>query len=419
MTSSASHYSSKVSVVRHQQVSSTALHSAAAPLVLFDPTVAAASFSATVKLLCSIALGAWAARKRVNKTSVATILDAPAISALSRLTYWVFQPAFLLCSVTKTFAMAAASSSSGSGSALSGAQLALMPLVALFQIGVGALIGQLVTKKETDKEQGRIVSMCTTFGNSGPLPLLFADALFARANPAIQSQVVACISFYLLAWSPLFWSFGKIILGTSEKELIGQDNSLGAKLLRQLKQFLSPPVVGSLLGILVGASSLRNIFLKGWLYPLFSAMQTLGTAYLPAALLVLAGSLASKTEKKEDDESTSAEASGLTVKSLSKIAIARFLLAPCWGLTCLYGLGRLNLLGEAGSAARAILSFVILMEACMPPAQNSVILLQLAGFTQAASSMAKTLTVLYGGAVLPVTLLLSACLSISGITKFM
>lgn len=413
---------------------------------LLDTTVAMASFSATMKLLCSIAVGAWMSRQRLNNKNNDTVLDGPAISALSRLTYWLFQPAFLLCSVTKTFALAASASSSSTipGSTLSSAQLALMPLVAMFQCGMGALTGQVMTttrqgkKKENNQDRGNvvvndeegggtpasdpqrsIVRMCTTFGNSGPLPLLFADALFARtANNAIQSQVVACISFYLLAWSPLFWSFGKVILGTSsseESKVIGQQNkTLAAKLSQQFKLFLSPPVIGSIMGIIIGATPhLRQVFLTGWAYPFFSALQTLGTAYLPAALLVLAGSLASKKK------TTDAAQSGLSFKSIGTISLARFILAPCWALLFLLGLDRLRLLGEAASPARAILTFVILMEGCMPPAQNSVILLQLVGLTGAAASMAQTLTVLYALAVLPVTLLMSACLSISGISNFL
>eukprot|EP00523_Entomoneis_sp_CCMP467_P008100 CAMPEP_0168735472 /NCGR_PEP_ID=MMETSP0724-20121128/9352_1 /TAXON_ID=265536 /ORGANISM="Amphiprora sp., Strain CCMP467" /LENGTH=475 /DNA_ID=CAMNT_0008782619 /DNA_START=86 /DNA_END=1513 /DNA_ORIENTATION=- len=390
---------------------------------LVSKTVAIASFSATVKLLCSIALGAWAARKRLKKDSTNTILDGPAIAALSRLTYWIFQPAFLLCSVTKTFALAAATSAKaggGTGNTLTGTQLALMPLVACFQIGTGAMIGQLLTKKKSDgsgDQQGSIVRMCTTFANSGPLPLLFADALFSK-QAMIQSQVVACISFYLLAWSPLFWSFGKLILGTSETTLVGEDKSVGAKIMQQVKQFLSPPVIGSIGGIVIGATpALRELFLNGWLYPLFGAMQTLGTAYLPSALLVLAGSLASK--KSDNNNEASKSTAGLSVKSLGTIAFARFLLAPIWALLILKGLDKLQLLGQAGSPARAILSFVILMEGCMPPAQNSVILLQLVGMTGAASTMAQTLTALYGLAVVPVTLLLSACLSLSGISNLM
>ena len=423
--------------------------STSSSLVLLDTTVAVASFSATLKLLCSIALGAWAARKQINQKPMnnttgssassagTTILDASAISALSRLTYWIFQPAFLFCSVTETFAMVAVDQSqvSPSSSLLSRSQLALMPLVAMYQIGTGAVLGSFLTKRRrtssrSDKgsssstktwsndSQSSIIRMCTTFANSG-LPLLFADTF--SNNPAIQAQIVACISFYLLSWSYLFWSFGKLILGTSNVE----SNSIGqgpmARLLKQSQQFLSPPVVGSILGIIVGANtSLRALFMKGLAYPLYGAVSTIGTAYLPAALLVLAGSVASVKPKNVHDMAVQEQQQEeLSVRSIATIAFARFVLAPCSALACVFGLNRLQLLGPVGTPVRAILSFVILMEGCMPPAQSSVVLLQIAGLTGPASTMAKTLTILYGLAIVPVTLLLSLCLSISGMVQFL
>jgi hypothetical protein len=54
----------------------------------------------------------------------------------------------------------------------------------------------------------------------------------------------------------------------------------------------------------------------------------------------------------------------------------------------------------------------------MPPAQNSVILLQLADEKERAAKMAKMLTVIYALSALPVTLLLSVCLSKSNILGF-
>lgn len=43
----------------------------------------------------------------------------------------------------------------------------------------------------------------------GPLPLLFVDALFkSHPDPTLRPRAVALISFYLLAWSPLFWNYG-------------------------------------------------------------------------------------------------------------------------------------------------------------------------------------------------------------------
>jgi predicted permease len=78
----------------------------------------------------------------------------------------------------------------------------------------------------------------------------------------------------------------------------------------------------------------------------------------------------------------------------------------------------LGLLGPAGTRPRAVVTFVLLMEGCMPPAQNSVIMLQLEGLKERASTMAKLLTLMYSLAVIPVTILLSACLATSGIMAF-
>lgn len=45
--------------------------------------------------------------------------------------------------------------------------------------------------------------------SAGPLPLLFVDALFkSHPDPTLRPRAVALISFYLLAWSPLFWNYG-------------------------------------------------------------------------------------------------------------------------------------------------------------------------------------------------------------------
>jgi hypothetical protein len=49
----------------------------------------------------------------------------------------------------------------------------------------------------------------------GPLPLLFADALFrSHPDPTVLPRAVAYISFYLLSWSPMFWIYGVSLLFT-------------------------------------------------------------------------------------------------------------------------------------------------------------------------------------------------------------
>ena len=176
---------------RIQPTPSSALSSSTLPLPFgLDPTVAAAALSATAKLLSSVALGSMAALKP-------NILDPAAVSALSRLTYWIFQPCFLLCSVANTLA-AASSGTAG----LPKSMLLLMPMAAMIQIGLGSLIAKIVTQvMRFPDEEARDFTMCTTFGNSGPLPLIFADALFTGT---VKSDVTACVSFYLLMWSPSF-----------------------------------------------------------------------------------------------------------------------------------------------------------------------------------------------------------------------
>jgi predicted permease len=226
-------------------------------------------------------------------------------------------------------------------------------------------------------------------------------------------------------WSPLFWSYGKVILGTAsldDKKNVNWKDQVKA----QLQLFFSPPVTGAILGLLIGlVAPVRKAFIGGALSPIYGSLVTLGTAYLPAAMLVLAGSLVGKKEiSKEPSSSTTTAAAaaaadtGTSLKAILAILLARFCLAPLFAFGVVQTLSKWQLVGPLGSRARAIVTFTLLMEGCMPPAQNSVILLQLEGLRDRATRMAKILTIIYSVAVLPVTILLSACLGLSGILKF-
>jgi predicted permease len=318
------------------------------------------------------------------------------------LTFYVFQPAFLCVSVGTTLAEQQSSISSSMPS------LWIMPVVAIIQIGLNTLLAQIMTRGLTFRSEAekRQVAMCTTFNNAGPLPLIFSQALLQGTS--LQGPAAAAISFYLLSWSPLFWTVGKRILIPSSESSTNWKEQLGT--------LLSPPVLGSIAGMLIGGVPfLRNLFLgKGVAAPVTGALQTLGSAYLPAAILVLAGSLvAKKPTPGEDYEDASTSPS---LRSLALIFATRFLISPLLA----FGLCRLlsPWLGSVGTKGRAVLLFVLLMEGCTPPAQNSVILLQLYQKTGEAASMAKLLTILYAAAVIPMTILLSACLAMSGILQF-
>ena len=390
---------------------------------MINTAVLSASLSATSKLLSSIGIGALFTPAGPKKFG--NVLDGSAVSALSKLTYWLFQPCFLLCGVGSTMAKAC----SGTGG-LPVDALMLLPMAALVQIALGALSAKLITTKkfgvrplflgiDTDDDAGASdIRMCTTFANSGPLPLILADALFSGA---LLTDVAACVSFYLLIWSPLFWTFGKIILGLSEKDdENAATKSVGANVMKQVKVLLSPPVIGSLTGIIIGSNPfLRGLFINAGapLAPVFGALRTFGVAYLPAAILVLAGSLVKK-DTSSPSSSSESKSSSVHPKTIISLLFSRFVLSPMLALATVRLLSFANLLPVDNARTLAIVTFTLLMEGCMPPAQNSVIMLQLAEEKGRAAKMAKLLTVIYALSAIPVTLLLSGCLGMSGILNF-
>jgi len=379
--------------------SSSAFASAAVSFVKnINKEIIFASVNAVSKLIVCVSLG-FLARKRKK-------MDQAAITSLSTLTYNIFQPALLLVNVAQTLATA------------EGGLMALLPLpaFAIGQIMLGSILASLLCKLQRlpkDSQDHRVVKMCSTFANSGPLPLLFADALFKNfADPTLTSRAVAYISFYLLGWSPMFWTYGYgIAAGGKTTEPVVLDTS-GMTAIQAFKakikiwwndpntrRIFSPPVFGCIFGAFIGLTPLKSLLVgkQAPLSPIFDALRTLGGAYLPAAILVLAGSLAGK-------QTDGVESSGF-VRNVSTVMVARFILMP------LAALGLVNL-GIATSLLPKdnMLYFILLMQACMPSAQNSVIMLQMEGEVEAANSMAKTLSTVYILSIIPMALLLTAAL---------
>ena len=336
----------------------------------------AAALRAVSKLLSTCGIGIWA-----SKTG---LLDKAALSVLSKLVFGLLQPCLLFVNVASTVAKLGPSG---------GAAVTLLPLVAGVQILLGYVVGKIVSLLiygRKSSEESKQLLTCTAFGNSGPLPLVFVDALLrAHADQSLLPQSVGYVSLYLLGWSPLFWIIAPAILS---------DESSGKTDFKTLmKRVISPPVLGSIGGLIVGyVPFLRNLLLpaNGLLNPVFEAMRTLGAGYLPAVLLVLAGSLTPSKEEPAPGTVTVAEESPVSfVKRAASIYMARFLLMPT------VGFGIIKLLRKYFSTSPlvndAVLMFVFLLETCMPSAQNSTVILQLQNNRAAATRMAKTLMFIY------------------------
>ena len=174
--------------------------------------ISSSAVKAVAKLLSTCGIGAFAAQKG--------ILDSQAISVLSKMVFNIFQPCLLFVNVCETVA---------AQSAVSGSKITyLLPMAAIFQIIIGYILGKIVTALPFLKfspSRSKQLLACTTFGNSGPLPLVFTDALF-RLSPdkTLAPKSIAYISLYLLGWSPIFWVLGTSILRKDSDTISAEEN---------------------------------------------------------------------------------------------------------------------------------------------------------------------------------------------------
>ena len=341
-----------------------------------------AAMKAIAKLMSTVGIGGLASKKG--------FLGGNEVSVLSKLVYNLFQPCLLFVNIISTVAK------NGSSPAIK-----VLPFVAVIQILLGYIVGKFMSlvcygrkgQGERSEESKQLIT-CTTFGNSGPLPLVFTDALFRfHPDPTLLPTSVAYISLYLLGWSPLFW-----VLATTILSKPGANETRIEKFNKLKGRVLSPPVIASLSALVIGfIHPIRNVLLAGGLLnPVFEAMRTLGNAYLPAVLLVLAGSLLSSGGNKTASPAASGEPS-VDLKSLKQIAavyFSRFFLLPTGAFTII------KLLKEhvplaAGVLSEPLLVFILLLETCMPSAQNSTVIYNLNGDTQGAQTMARILISVY------------------------
>ena len=180
-----------------------------------------------------------------------------------------------------------------------------------------------------------------------------------------------------------------------------------------MNRILSPPVIASLLGMLVGSNKfLTSLFMpkEGIFHPIYEGMRTLSAGYLPSVLLVLAGSLlsssgggavtSSKEAGKKSGYARFKESFGITsgtqfFKQVGFLYVCRFFLMPMIGFSVFEALqyiapGLYNYLKND-----PLLLFVVLLETFMPSAQNSVTMTQLAGDKEGSAALSRILLAIY------------------------
>ena len=216
--------------------------------MVLEPAVLRSSFEAVTELLTCCGLGVFATR--------VGLLDAATTRALARCVFNIFLPAMLSTSVARTVASGASFST-----------LLPLPLCALVQVilGLGIVTLLLGGPKEVRTPAGRDVAALASFGNSGVLPLVFANCLF-RSAPDLLARANSLVAMFLLGWSPLFWTLGYSLLagrrgkhadgeeGEGEEDAVAVGPRSADEYWHELrKRVLTPPIMGCLAGIVVGA----------------------------------------------------------------------------------------------------------------------------------------------------------------------
>ena len=317
--------------------------------------------------------------------------------ALSRTVYNIFLPSLLLTNVVKTLAKGGSS------------QLAFLPLAAVAQVTLGFVIGIIGARiLRLSSQERRVYLVCCGFGNSAALPLLFANALFDA--PAQLVSIISSISFFLLGWTGLFWSLGYHLLATlpddysnGTRSVTGPDG-LASKMKQVMIRILSPPLVASCLGLVIGTASpaVRDVFIAS---PLFSALSSLASGYTPAAVLILAGSLARRPPTGISEE----HGRNLRVPRMTLgISLTRFLFMPTAAMVMIA-------FGKTSIFKPPMVRLALLLESIMPPAQNSTLILNMEGKQDAASAVARVLMVTYLIGILPISIGLSLFLGVAGL----
>jgi predicted permease len=187
-----------------------------------------------------------------------------------------------------------------------------------------------------------------------------ATAPVFAADTGAGDRGVAYISVYLLCMSPCLWGIGYPYLSHQPLSALRREH------------FLSPPIVGALLGLALGViPPLRALFVADGaaLRVLMDAAEVVGDGVIPCALIVLGANLAD----------TPAGSAALPLRTYLGVACGRLLIMPALG--CLY----VFLLRHFGVLPRdPMLVLVLLLEAAVPSATNLMVMSQVHGRSETA-----------------------------------
>ena len=271
------------------------------------------------------------------------ILDFETRHKLSAVLMYVFLPSLIVAQL-----MPAAAQSNWK-------TLWILPVMAFFNLALGMLLGAITAFAARKKELIRPAMAAMAFTNTGYIPislivaLSFSSLCCCPEHGDMRGVGTGLVALYLVVFSPLLWVIGYNLLAFSSLREM------------QLKKCVTPPLVTAFVTLILAFTPLHKLFItpNAPLQFVFSAASMFGDATAPCALLLLGANLASASDREK-----------IPADFLMHFSFAKYVMAP------LLSLFLLVILVKAGVEVTYLTALIIILEGCMPPGLNLIIICQ-------------------------------------------
>lgn len=268
-----------------------------------------------------------------------------------------------------------------------------LPIAAVMIVGGGLLLARVLAPIIIPDEGHRnIFSALSGFGNSGYLPLSINELLpltLPVLAPIVGSdEATLMIGAYLFIQSILLWSVGNaLVVGTGSKPSV--------------RQFLSPAVIGMLIGLAIRLSGLTTIIERPGSFPYYTflALEQISSITFPLVLLTIGGLIAGIDKSLLRDRSVRKYAISVTVMRMVVVPVFFWVFA---------------LVFRSAALSAIPLVWVLFLETHTPPASNLSIIAARAGVSQ--SEVAAAILVSYLTYLVLFPIYLAAFITFVGVT---
>ena len=263
----------------------------------------------------------------------------------------------------------------------------IMPLAAVAIIGGALLVSLALFAMSPHKDENRRAGIAmATFGNSGYMPLTFAEIL-PTAMPAIAAAfapdtVAVLVAAYLIVFSPLLWSVGNVVI-TRKGEGRGRI---------RVRQLISPPLIGIMIGLGLSIIGVPSMLDRPDLpvVHILSAIDRLSAVTLPLALINLGAMIGGLRISRADV--------GHYLGVALRVILVRYVIIPGAFFGALYS-------GALGVFAPPVL-LALFLEATTPPATNFSLMVGQAGVNKEHTAVTLLLSYIAYLVVMPIAIVL-------------